>query len=83
MSKPEDTQLTSIDASDLAAVTGGSHVPGHNDAAVTTALTSIKDSLSGLQTQKNSSGTGIAQLLPFMMLAKGAGGGCPGGNCCR
>lgn len=84
MSKHDDTELPSIDAIDLAEVTGGTHRPGHNDAQLQAALKGITDSLKAIGDQKNNGNNGITQLLPLMLFAKGgAGGGCPGGNCGR
>ena len=84
MSKHDDTELTPIDAVDLADVSGGTHRPGHDDAQLQTALKGISDSIKAISTQNNNSNSGISQLLPLMMLAKGrGGGGCPGGNCGR
>ncbi len=57
--------------------------PGHVDAQLTAALTSITDSLKGQQNQTSGSSNSLSQLLPFMTLAKGKAGGCPGGNCGR
>jgi hypothetical protein len=87
MTKHDRTELPSIDHTDLSGVTGGTHRPGHtsgSDPQVTAALASITDSLKSLGTQNNNSSNSLTQLLPFLMLAKGgAGGGCPGGSCCR
>lgn len=84
MSKHEQEEFPTIDAADLAEVSGGTHKPGHNDAQLTAALQSITSSLSALKNQNNGSNNSLTQMLPFLMFAKGgAGGGCPGGNCGR
>ena len=80
MSKHDETELPSVDAIDLADVTGGNHRPGHNDAKLQAALAGISNSIKSVAAQKkNNSSNGITQLLPLLMMARGGGGaGCPG-----
>jgi hypothetical protein len=83
MSKHDQDELPTIDTADLVEVSGGTHRPGHNDSQLTAALQSITSSLSALKNQNDTSNNSLTQMLPFLMFAKGGGGGCPGGNCGR
>lgn len=87
MSTP--TELPTISVDDLDDVTGGvtTASPSSSNAQVSAALQSVTSSIASLASQQNTSGSSLSQLLPIMLMARGAGGGCPCGcgmaNCIR
>jgi len=88
------TDLSSISITDLDEVTGGATPPATTQSStnpqLSAALQGITSSIANLsKNNSNSGGSSIAQLLPFMLMARGGSGGgaCPCGcgmaNCMR